>query len=1808
MPEAFQTRLLDPVKSEPYDPTDYRAVRERLFNNTKAALLQRFPVENERYVLSVDELTYDDKEPTLRDEKNATLKNANITKKLRGRWVLTNKETGEVKKSQPRILMNVPYMTRRGTFIRNGSEKAINYMFRLTPGVYSRKKDNGLVEAHVNPKQGTGGQFKIELDPKTGIMRVRKGTRGYKLYPLLKRAGVTDDQIKKSWGKELLDVNRQASDVPNPVHRFQGGVSKVAADYASHYDELLEQLQKSELDPVATEMTLGRAHKKITPETLLESSAKIIRLSKGEEEADYRDGLEFQKIDGPADYFAERIIRDGGGLARNLLWRISRSGDFKDIPPAPLNKHVDAIFNESKHAGYIDGSSPFSAIDLSTKITRIGEGGIASGRTAPSETRAVQDSFAGFIDPVRSVESTRVGLDMYLNQGVRKGDDGRLYTRMIDARTGEERWVDSLTAARSKVATKKEMQSNGKFVPAFRGSRGIGIVPKKEVNFYIPDESNMYSFGANAVPGKNGIMANRLHMGGKYGGQSMPLAHREAPLFRAKHRDTTVEAKLGEMFGVNKASDGGRVASIDADKIVVRGVKGTQVYELYDNHPFNQKGYMRSIPQVKVGDEIKPGQVLSTTNYTDDEGVAAQGRNLRVAYMPWKGMNFEDAIIISASAAKKMAAEKMYKSRIPVSSNTDFDKKAFMGKFSGKFTKEQMGTIGEKGIVKRGTVVREGDPLIVAVRQNDPKPGSMGRKTKTALTQTWEHKYEGKVVDVDVGDKHATVYVRANIPMKNGDKMCYDEETEVLTERGWCVVSDLMSGDKVASLNPDTHEIEYVEVSYLHEYAHEGRMHMVNTTQVNFCTTADHKHYAKLRHKDSYELIPSSRLHGMSRYRLLKTGTWLGQDANTFKLPDVYKTLPHGKNDCHPTLVEGPEVAIDTYLMVMGLFLSDGNIVWQDKTSDYAFDICVAKGDNPQIVRDAFDAAGLKWSTTGDKVRVYSKHWATYLRQFGKSYEKYIPENILELPPERIAVFYEWFMFGDGYRTQSGHGIHTTSYRLAGDWQRVCLHLGMSATIKRKAIPKHPVVINGKTVQTIRPSYIVSTYRQKNQPTINHSHVKKQSAQTDEWVDYVGNVYCPELERNHILYTRRNGKTVWSGNSNRYAAKGVVNVLPDSEMPLDKDGNPLDVVANSLGIIGRVNPMQVVEVMAGKLARHTGKPEAVEGFEDKDLIKYYEQKLRDSGISPNEDLYDPQTGRKIPEVLTGDAFFHRMMHVAEDKIGARGVGGVTAEETPLRGGPAGAKQMGGLHTSAVVSHGAMQVLKDAKLVRGQSNDEFWRDFRLGRMPKVPGKSLVHEKFYKHLQAAGINVDENSDRVNFFGMTNDQARKLSKGHELQIARTFDQKTMKPIDGGLFDPKLFGHNGDDWAYIQLDEPMPNPVMERSMSNILNMTQKRFNAIMNGEEELNGLSGGNAIKAALGKLDLKNEVKSALQELKHSKPSKKDKALKRYRALKSMEEQGVHPKDFMMERIPVLPPKFRPVTQLEGVNVSADANMMYRSLVFARDDLRSAKDRLPDEMLKGARGNIYKSYKALTGLYDPDDAKLEEKNVQGLLKWVFGKGSAKRGAYHRRILGTSMDVAGRGVVTPNPALKLNQMGIPIKQAWDVYEPFVVRAMVRHGYGPTAAIKMVKDRDDRAQKFLQDAVKQRPVIVNRAPSLHKYSVMAFDPVLVKGDTVQVSPSIVGPYGMDFDGDTVTYYVPVSKNAVEEAREKMMPKSNLLSARSFRANYTPSQEFVQGLYLATRAKKEKPKKTFRTVKEAQEAFNKGEIDIDTPIVIVENK
>ena len=669
--------------------------------------------------------------------------------------------------------------------------------------------------------------------------------------------------------------------------------------------------------------------------------------------------------------------------------------------------------------------------------------------------------------------------------------------------------------------------------------------------------------------------------------------------------------------------------------------------------------------------------------------------------------------------------------------------------------------------------------------------------------------------------------------------------------------------------------------------------------------------------------------------------------------------------------------------------------------------------------------------------------------------------------------------------------------------------------------------------------------------------------------------------------------------SNRFGGKGVISdIIDDDKMPRDSQGNPIDVILSPLGIISRTNSSQLLEAQLGKIAAKTGKPYVLDGFSDDDLVDFTKKELDKHGMSDTEEIYDPRTGKKIPGIFTGKSFFYKLQHTSESKGKARSTGAYTEEGLPSKGGKTGSKHLGVMEIQALLGHGATEVLKDMKLIKGQRNDEFWRQLKLGYTPKTPDTPQVYDKFKNMLTAAGIQFKEGEHEDNIQALTNKGAYTLTGNRHVQNAQTYSQSGFKPMKGGLFDPDLTGSDADGkrWSYIALPEPMVNPVMEDPIRAVLGISKKDWES-----EVQNG-----TLTGRIQKIDIKQQMARAMEDIKSGSNSKRPEAIKKYRALYAMDKQGVHPSDYLMDRIPVLPPKYRPITQSHGMNMANDANYMYKALMESIEDYTDAKDLSP-QLQQDTRKMIYDNYKATVGLTDPIQAELKNKKVGGILTNIFGKGSPKLGFVQRRVIGTNMDVTGLAVITPNPSLEMNQVGLPESRAWDLYEPFIIRNLVQSGMPAMQASKAVAGKSDVAYKALQEVVTQRPVIINRAPTLHKYGIMAMWPKLTKGHSLQIPPALVKPFGADFDGDTMSYSVPVSKDAVDEAVLKMMPDRNLLSSSDDKPNYTMSNEYLQGLHFASKTpNREKKAITFKTRAEAVKAFSQGKIKIDDPITILE--
>jgi DNA-directed RNA polymerase beta' subunit len=641
-----------------------------------------------------------------------------------------------------------------------------------------------------------------------------------------------------------------------------------------------------------------------------------------------------------------------------------------------------------------------------------------------------------------------------------------------------------------------------------------------------------------------------------------------------------------------------------------------------------------------------------------------------------------------------------------------------------------------------------------------------------------------------------------------------------------------------------------------------------------------------------------------------------------------------------------------------------------------------------------------------------------------------------------------------------------------------------------------------------------------------------------------------------------------------------------------------------------VNPSQVIEAALGKVAAKTGQPFKLKDFDDEnDLIEMAQRELAKHGLSDTEDLTDPETGRKIKGVLTGSRFFMKLHHTAEGKGQGRAMGSYTAEGTPAKGGSEGAKRVGMLDLGALLSHGAGKVIRDAKMVRGQANPEYWSQFMAGYTPPLPKVPHVYEKFVGQLKASGINAVRSGTRTNIMALTDKDVEQLAGDREITSSDTVDWKgKLKPIKGGLFDETLTGgHMGNRWSKITLHEPMPNPVMEEPIRRTLGLTEKKFRAVLSGTDTLRDKTGPQAIAEALGAISLPKAIEQCREDIKSGRKTLRDAAVRRLGYLKSAEAAGVHPKDWMLTKMPVLPPMFRPVSTMgaKKLPLVADANYLYKELLDSNNALKDASGALAE--YSDERLGLYDAMKGVTGLGSPTQPKNQERQVKGFLQHVFGS-SPKYGTVQRKLLSTTVDLVGRAVITPNPDLDMDEVALPEDKAWEVYKPFVVRGLVRRGMPRMQALDAVEQRNKAAAAELQGQMSSRPIVINRAPVLHRYGMMAFYPKLTKNKVMEVNPVITKGFNADFDGDAMQYHVPSTEDAAKEAVEKMLPSKNLFAAASFKAHYVPQADFQTGVYLASSRidKKAKPR-IFRTKQEALHAYRRGEIDVDTPVNIVES-
>lgn len=388
-----------------------------------------------------------------------------------------------------------------------------------------------------------------------------------------------------------------------------------------------------------------------------------------------------------------------------------------------------------------------------------------------------------------------------------------------------------------------------------------------------------------------------------------------------------------------------------------------------------------------------------------------------------------------------------------------------------------------------------------------------------------------------------------------------------------------------------------------------------------------------------------------------------------------------------------------------------------------------------------------------------------------------------------------------------------------------------------------------------------------------------------------------------------------------------------------------------------------------------------------------------------------------------------------------------------------------------------------------------------------------------------------------------------------------------------------------------------------------EEYYDAIEEYGDEFEAHMGAEAIQQLLSDVDLKEEITTIYETLPTTTSETKLKKLaKRLKLLEAFNDSGNKPEWMVLNVLPVLPPELRPLVPLDGGRfATSDLNDLYRRTINRNNRLKRLLDlNAPDIIVRNEKRMLQEAVDALldNGRRGRAITGANKRPLKSLADMIKGK----QGRFRQNLLGKRVDYSGRSVIVVGPTLRLHQCGLPKKMALELFKPFIFSKLQYRGLANTikAAKKMVERGEPEVWDILEEVIREHPVLLNRAPTLHRLGIQAFEPLLVEGKAIQLHPLVCTAYNADFDGDQMAVHVPLSLEAQLEARTLMMSSNNILSPANGEPIIVPSQDVVLGLYYLTRGRVNAAGEgmCFSSVKEAELAYRNGVVELQAAVQV----
>ncbi|WP_053945338.1 DNA-directed RNA polymerase subunit beta/beta' [Helicobacter ailurogastricus] len=1597
----------------------------------------------------------------------------------------------------------------------------------------------------------------------------------------------SDNESLRNESQKLLKQSEKVEDenalAAIRIYKVMRPGDPVTAEVAQQYvQQLFFDPERYDLTMVGRMKMNHKLHLKVpnyvtvlTHEDIIETVRYLIKIKNGQGRIDDRDHLGNRRIRAVGELLANELHEGLMKMQKTIKDKLTTMNTNLDalmphdlVNSKMITSTILEFFMSGQLSQFMDQTNPLSEVTHKRRLSALGEGGLVKDRVG-FEARDVHPTHYGRICPIETPEGQNIGLINTLSTFTRVNELGFIeapYKKVIEGQVGEQ--VEYLTAIQEEghiiAPASTALDAQGRICEDLVETRvGGEIVLNEKHKVTLMDLSSRILVGvaASLIPFLEHDDANRALMGTNMQRQAVPLLKSEAPIV-----GTGIESVIArDSWGSVKAERRGVVDEVDSENIYIvekDPQKGPHItsYLLQKNLRTNQNTCFNQVPIVKVGDVIEEGQIIAD-GPSMDQGELALGKNIRVAFMPWNGYNFEDAIVVSEKITKDdvFTSVHIYEKEIEAR-----ELKHGIEEFTADIPdvkEEEVAHLDNGGIVKIGTYVSAG---MILVGKVSPK-GEMKSTPEERLLRAIFGDKAGHVVNkslycppslegVVIGVK---IFTKKGCERDARAQSAYNEEKWVLDDRHdkhfkMLDKEEALQISAIFSQEPLEEEATLNDITY--PKGSKIPREVVESTN-RFGLISLSKKFSK-EVQNRFEQIKNN---------ILEQKKLLGQ-SHEKKLSILEKDdiLPNG-------VIKQVKIYIAT------------------KRKLKVGDKMAGRHGNKGIVSNIVPIADMPYTADGEPIdivlnplgvpsrmnigQILEVHLGLVGKELGKQIQALLAEQSKDFSAKLRAKMLEIAHVVNVHNHDLAKMLEKCSdeqlLEYAKDWQHgvkfaIPVFEGISQEQFMELFKLAKIDLDGKT-----ELYDGRTgEKMKERVNVGYMYMLKLHHLVDEKVH-------ARSTGPYSLVTHQpvGGKALFGGQ--RFGemevwaleAYGAAHTLKEM------------LTVKSDDIKGRENAYRAIA-----RGEHVGESEIPETFYV--LTKELQSLALDVNIFDEE---VDEFGMPKPIVIKEDDrpkdFSSFQLTLASpDKIREWSYGEVKKPET--------------------INYRTLKPERDGLFCM-----------------KIFGPTKDYECLcgkYKKPRYKTIGTCEKCG----VAITSSKVRSFRMGHiELAtpVAHIWYVNSLPSRIGTLLGIKMKdlervlyyeAYIVKDPAQAHYDIEGTKPVMKY---DILNEEQYQNIQRHNSDPDFNAQMGGEVIKELLEELDLVGLLESLKEEVKTTNSdAKKKKLVKRLKVVESFINSGNRPEWMMLTALPVLPPDLRPLVALDGGKFAvSDVNELYRRVINRNQRLKRLMELGAPEII--VRNEKRMLQEAVDALFDNGrNANAVKGANKRPLKSLSEIIKGKQGRFRQNLLGKRVDFSGRSVIVVGPNLNMDQCGLPKNMALELFKPHLLSKLEEKGFATTLkqAKRMIEQKTNEVWECLEEIVDGYPVLLNRAPTLHKQSIQAFHPKLIDGKAIQLHPLVCSAFNADFDGDQMAVHVPLSQEAITECKVLMLSSMNILLPASGKAVAVPSQDMVLGLYYLSLEKSGVlgEHKLFASVDEVLMAVDAKELDVHAKVRVLQER